>query len=65
MTVNGQVIQVPNGSAIAALTVQNTLNNQQISARTQIDATLSTLSALQSGQFAAALRQQILDSVRR
>jgi len=64
MTVNGQVIQIPNGAAIG-LAVQNSLNNQQISARTQIDATLSTLSALQSGQFAAALRQQVIDSVRR
>jgi hypothetical protein len=64
MTVNGQVIQIPNGAAIG-LAVQNSLNNQQISARTQIDATLSSLSALQSGQFAAALRQQAIDSVRR
>lgn len=64
MTVNGQVIQVPNGAAIS-LAVQNSLNNTQINTRTQIDAQLSSLSLLQSGQFAAALRQQILDSVRR
>ncbi len=64
MTVNGQVIQLPNGAGIA-LAVQNSLNNQQINTRTQIDATMSSLSLLQSGQFAAALRQQILDSVRR
>jgi hypothetical protein len=65
ITVNGQVVQIPNGAALAALTVQNTLNNTQINTRTQIDAAAASLSALQSGQFAAALRQQILDSVRR
>jgi hypothetical protein len=64
MTVNGQVIQVPNGAAIA-LAVQNSLNNQQIQTRTTIDASLSSLSLLRSDQFAAALRQQIIDSVRR
>jgi hypothetical protein len=64
MTVNGQVIQIPNGAAMG-LAIQNSLNNQQISTRTQIDATLSSLSALQSGQFAAALRQQAIESVRR
>src|SRR5262245_24094269 len=64
VTVNGQVIQVPNAAGIG-LVVQNSVNNSQISTRTQIDAMLSSLSLLQSGQFAAALRQQILDSVRR
>ena len=64
MTVNGQVIQVPMARQSPSR-IQNSLNNQQINTRTQIDATLSSLSALQSGQFAAALRQQILDSVRR
>ena len=63
ITVNGQVIQLPNAAGIG-LVVQNSVNNSQISTRTQIDATLSSLSLLQSGQFAAALRQQILGSVR-
>jgi hypothetical protein len=66
MTVNGQVVQVPSGaSALAPLTVQNTLNDLGISIRTQIDASMSSMSALQSGQFATSLRQQILDSTRR
>ena len=61
---NGQVIQVPNGAALA-LGVQNSANNTRIGVQNQIDVTLSSLSALQSGQFAAALRQQAIDSLRR
>ena len=64
MTVNGQTIQVPNGAALG-LAIQNSVSNTRIDVQNQIDLRLSTLSALQSGQFAAALRQQAIDSVRR
>ena len=62
--INGQTLLLPNASSIVTA-VQNSLNNQLIQTRTSIDATLNSLSILRSGAFAASLRQQALDSVRR
>jgi hypothetical protein len=53
----GQLLVLPNAAAIVTA-VQNTANDQLIQTRTQIDATLSALSALRSGAFAAALQDQ-------
>jgi hypothetical protein len=65
LQINGQTTTVlPNSHAIVTA-VQNSLNNQLIQTRTSIDATLNSLSILRSGAFAASLRQQALDSVRR
>lgn len=53
----GQLLVLPNAAAIVTA-VQNSANDQLIQTRTQIDATLSALSALRSGAFAAALQDQ-------
>lgn len=63
-TGTGQVVVVPNAAAIVTA-VQNTVNNQIIQTRTTIDATLNSLSILRSDAFAASIRQQALDSIRR
>lgn len=57
MSVAGQVILLPNAAAIV-IAVQNSVNEQLLQTRTQIDATLNALSALRSGAFAAALQAQ-------
>lgn len=62
LNVAGQVIMLPNAGAIITA-VQNSVDNQLIQTRTQIDATLNALSALRSGAFAAALQAQIQSSI--
>jgi hypothetical protein len=63
LNVAGQVIVLPNTAAIVTA-VQNSVNDQLIQTRTQIDATLNALSALRSGAFAAALQAQLQSSIR-
>lgn len=63
LNVVGQIIVLPSAAAIITA-VQASMNDQLIQTRTQIDATLNALSALRSGEFAAALRAQTQGSVR-
>jgi hypothetical protein len=63
LNVAGQVIVLPDAGAIVTA-VQNSVNNQLIQTRTQIDATLNALSALRSGAYAAALQAQALSGIR-
>jgi hypothetical protein len=63
MNVAGQIIVLPNAAAIITA-VQNSVNDQLIQTRTQIDATLNALSALRSGAFAAALQAQLQSGIR-
>jgi hypothetical protein len=63
LNVAGQVIVLPDAAAIVTA-VQNSVNNQLIQTRTQIDATLNALSALRSGTFAAALQAQLQSGIR-
>ncbi len=63
----GQVINVtsiPNAAAFAT-SIQNSVQATRIDTETSISASLSSLAALRSSNFAAALRQQAIDSVRR
>jgi len=63
LNVAGQIIVLPSAAAII-IAVQASMNDQLIQTRTQIDATLNALSALRSGEFAAALRAQTQGSLR-
>lgn len=63
----GQVVTVasiPNAAAFAT-SIQNSVQATRIDTETSISATLSSLAALRSVNFAAAVRQQAIDSVRR
>lgn len=63
----GQVIVVstiPDAGALS-MAIQNSVQATRIEAQTSIDATLSSLSALRAADFAASLRQQAIDSIRR
>jgi hypothetical protein len=62
-SVAGQIIMLPDAAAIVTA-VQNSVNDQLIQTRTQIDATLNALSALRSGAFAAALQTQLQGGIR-
>ena len=63
LSVAGQVIVLPDAGAIVTA-VQNSVNNQLIQTRTQIDATLNALSALRANAYAAALQAQTQAGVR-
>lgn len=63
----GQVIVVtaiPDASTLST-SIQNSVQATRIETQTSIDATLNSLSALRSADFAASLRQQAIDSIRR
>lgn len=63
----GQVIvisAIPDASTLAT-SIQNSVQATRIETQTSIDATLGSLAALRSVNFAASLRQQAIDSVRR
>jgi hypothetical protein len=63
----GQVINVtsiPNAAAFAT-SIQNSVQATRIDTETSISASLSSLAALRSSNFAAAMRQQAIDAVRR
>lgn len=63
----GQVIvisAIPDASTLAT-SIQNSAQATRIETQTSIDATLGSLAALRSVNFAASLRQQAIDSVRR
>lgn len=63
----GQVIVVtaiPDANALST-SIQNSVQATRVETQTTIDATLNSLSALRSTDFAASLRQQAIDSIRR
>jgi len=62
---NGSIIVsgIPNGPALAT-SIQNSVQATRIETETRIDASLASLSALRSINFAAALRQQAIDAAR-
>lgn len=55
---------IPDAPALAT-SIQNSVQAARIETETRIDASLSSLSALRSLNFANALRQQVIDSARR
>lgn len=55
---------IPNGPALAT-SIQNSVQATHIETETRIDASLASLSALRSLNFAAALRQQAIDAAGR
>lgn len=63
---NGSIVVsgIPNGPALAT-SIQNSAQATRIETETRIEAALSSLSALRSMNFAAALRQQAVDAARR
>ncbi len=63
---NGSIVVsgIPNGPALAT-SIQNSVQATRIETETRIDASLASLSALRSMNFAAALRQQAIDAARR
>jgi len=63
---NGSIVVsgIPNGPALAT-SIQNSVQATRIETETRIDASLASLSALRSINFAAALRQQAIDAARR
>lgn len=63
LNVAGQIIMLPNAAAIVTA-VQNSVNDQLIQTRTQIDATLNALSVLRSGAYTAALQAQAQGAAR-
>lgn len=62
---NGSIVVsgIPNGPALAT-SIQNSVQATRIETETRIDASLASLSALRSMNFAAALRQQAIDAAR-
>jgi hypothetical protein len=63
----GQAIVVsgiPNAAALAT-SIQNSVESTRIETLTSINATLSSLAALRSANFAETMRQQAIDSIRR
>ncbi|NLD67814.1 MAG: hypothetical protein GX644_03265 [Limnobacter sp.] len=63
----GRTIVINNLPNAAALTtaIQNSVESVRIDTETSISATMSSLAALRSSNFAAMLQQQAIDSVRR
>lgn len=55
---------IPNASTLATA-IQNSVQATRIETETRISASLASLAALRSAGFAAALRQQAIDAVRR
>lgn len=58
------VSTIPDAGTLS-MAIQNSVQATRIEARTSIDATLNSLSALRAADFAASLRQQAIDSIRR